>query len=262
MHTFYTTKPDQTHSWHSFDVNSSQKSDTTPVRSDTDFRPVFFQLSAVSNARGSCYLEWGGNKILCSVFGPRESTVRRDEFSIKGRLICEVSLCPFSSLHSSNKRQQLSLDTERLSSLVVSSLESSVCIDKYPKSQIEVCLLVIQTESWSLSTAAVLSATLALIDARIEMWDVTVGCSCLIRSESSVKMDPTWDEVAEGEYVGILTIFYQPSLNVVSGVECEGEVTQPQLTKGMDSCIEGCLQLHKYVETKLKEIILKSKENK
>ena len=260
MHTFYTTKPEQTHTWQSFDIN--HKSDTSPVRSDTEFRPVFFQLSAVSNARGSCYLEWGGNKILCSVFGPRENTVRRDEFSIKGRLVCEVSLCPFSSLQSSDKRQQLSLDTERLSSLLVSSLESSVCIDKYPKSQIEVCLLVIQTESWSLSTAAVLGATLALIDARIEMCDVTVGCSCLIRSESSVKMDPTWDEVAEGGYVGLLTIFYQPSLNVVSGVECEGEMTQLQLTKGMDSCIEGCLQLHKFVETKLKEIIMKSIENK
>ncbi|KAI6649366.1 hypothetical protein LOD99_11732 [Oopsacas minuta] len=262
MHTFYTTIPEQTHSWRTFDTNSASKNVSTPVRGDNDFRPVFFQLSAVSNARGSSYLEWGGNKILCSVFGPRENTLRRDEFSIKGRLVCEVSICPFSIPHTPNARQQSYIDTDRLSALLVSSLESSVCIDKYPKSQIEICLLFIETDTLSMSTAAVLSASLALIDARIEVWDITIACSCMIRSENSVKMDPSWSEITDSEYVGLLTLFYQPSLNVVSGVECEGELTNLQLVKGMDSCIEGCLQLKKYIEGKLKENILKSRAEK
>ena len=69
-------------------------------------------------------------------------------------------------------------------------------------------------------------------------------------------MDPGWVDVAAAEYAGLVTLFYQPSLNVVSGVECEGEVSQQELVKGMDSCIEGCIQLHKFVENRLKESIL------
>ena len=253
------SKPIQSHPWRSFDTNPiPPQGPPPPLRGDNDFRPVFFQLSAVSNARGSTYLEWGENKILCSVFGPRENTLRRDEFSIKGRLVCEVSLCPFSLRQTADTRQQLSLDTERLSSLLVSALESSICMDKYPKSQIEVCLLLLQTDSWSVSTAAVLCACLALTDARIEMWDLTLGCSCMLRPDGSVKMDPVWGDVSEAGHTGLVTLFYQPSLNVVSGVACEGEVSHLELARGVDSCIEGCLQLLKFVETKLKENILKS----
>ena len=75
-------------------------------------------------------------------------------------------------------------------------------------------------------------------------------------------MDPVWSEVSDGAHTGLVTLFYQPSLNVVSGVDCEGEVTQQELGKGMDSCIEGCLQLKKFVESKLKENILKSAADK
>ena len=94
------------------------------------------------------------------------------------------------------------------------------------------------------------------------MWDLTLGCSCLLRPDGSVRMDPVWSDVSEGAYTGLVTLFYQPSLNVVSGVACEGEVSQLELAKGVDSCIEGCLQLHKFVETKLKDNILKSARDK
>ena len=38
-----------------------------------EIRPMKIEVGVLSRADGSCYLEWGRNKILVGVFGPREA---------------------------------------------------------------------------------------------------------------------------------------------------------------------------------------------
>lgn len=63
-------------------------------RDQVDVRPVFVRCGLVSQAKGSAYLEAGNTKLMCCVYGPRE-TDRKDETNMKcGR----YGVCLFKSL--------------------------------------------------------------------------------------------------------------------------------------------------------------------
>jgi len=41
-------------------------------RGPNELRPIKFKAGVLKRADGSCYLEFGGNKIMAAVYGPRE----------------------------------------------------------------------------------------------------------------------------------------------------------------------------------------------
>lgn len=51
-------------------------------RDQVDVRPVFVRCGLVSQAKGSAYIEAGNTKLMCCVYGPRE-TERKDETDMK-----------------------------------------------------------------------------------------------------------------------------------------------------------------------------------
>lgn len=56
-------------------------------RDQVDVRPVFVRCGLVSQAKGSAYIEAGNTKLMCCVYGPRE-TERKDETDMKcGRYV-------------------------------------------------------------------------------------------------------------------------------------------------------------------------------
>lgn len=56
-------------------------------RDQVDVRPVFLRCGLVSQAKGSAYIEAGDTKVMCCVYGPRE-TERKDETDMKcGRYV-------------------------------------------------------------------------------------------------------------------------------------------------------------------------------
>lgn len=56
-------------------------------RDEVDVRPVFVRCGLVSQAKGSAYIEAGNTKLMCCVYGPRE-TDRKDETDMKcGRYV-------------------------------------------------------------------------------------------------------------------------------------------------------------------------------
>lgn len=56
-------------------------------RDQVDVRPVFVRCGLVCQAKGSAYIEAGNTKLMCCVYGPRE-TERKDETDMKcGRYV-------------------------------------------------------------------------------------------------------------------------------------------------------------------------------
>ena len=51
-------------------------------RDQVDVRPVFVRCGLVSQAKGSAYIEAGNTKLICCVYGPKE-TERKDETDMK-----------------------------------------------------------------------------------------------------------------------------------------------------------------------------------
>lgn len=251
--------PDESQSPQFFLPKSTQKVVPKEGREDgrkrgqTDVRPVFARCGLVSQAKGSAYIEAGNTKLMCSVYGPRE-TERKDETDMKsGRLLCDFRFAPFSC----QKRGAWIQGSEEkdLSHALLESLRPGVCLHKYPRSQIEVNVMVLENGG-SVLAHAVTCASLALADAGIEMYDLVLGCS--LRQDGATHLiDPKSPEesgswVADyAENQGSVTVALLPSLSQVSGLQSDGEMEEDTLVEAVRACIEGCHKLYPVVQQAL-----------
>ena len=63
-----------------------------------EIRNVECKLGVMSSrATGSAYLEMGNTKVLCSVFGPKESSQRSKALFDRAVITCECSTAPFAT---------------------------------------------------------------------------------------------------------------------------------------------------------------------
>ncbi|XP_062868720.1 exosome complex component MTR3 [Trichomycterus rosablanca] len=225
---------------------SSRKGD----RGNADVRSVFARCGLVSQAKGSAYLEAGNTKIVCAVYGPRE-TERKDDTDMKcGRLVCDFRLAPFSSPKrgawiQGNEERDLSLS-------LLESMQPGVCLHRYPRSQIEVNVMVLENDG-SVLSHAVTCASMALVDAGIEMYDMVLGCA-LRQNSDSFFLDPDLSEdqgnwqTGYNEQQGRVTVALLPNLNQISGLHAEGEMREDTLTAAVTTCVEGCHKLYPVVQ--------------
>lgn len=127
-------------------------------------------------ANGSAVVELGGTKVLASVHGPRGAS--NLNFSESAVLSCDVKFAAFAA---PTRRDYAQDDDERKLSLTLqSALAPAVRLAKYPKSSIDVSVLVLQSSGSALA-AAVTCASLALAAAGIEMFDLVTCCSVAVR---------------------------------------------------------------------------------
>ncbi|KAG9336944.1 hypothetical protein JZ751_029959 [Albula glossodonta] len=255
--------PDESQSPLLFISSSTQKAVSKGGREDgrqrgqTDVRPVFARCGLVSQAKGSAYIEAGNTKLICSVYGPRE-TERKDETDMNsGRLVCDFRFAPFSCPKRGSWIQ--GSEEKDLSQSLLEGLRPGVCLQKYPRSQIEVNVMVLENDG-SVLAHAVTCASMALADAGIEMYDLVLGCS-LRQDGSTYLIDPTYEEEC-GSWVagyaknqGSVTVALLPSLNQVSGLQSDGEMGEDTLVEAMRACIEGCQKLYPVIQQALKKSV-------
>ncbi|KAM4618775.1 exosome complex component MTR3 [Polymixia lowei] len=225
-------------------------------RDQVDVRPVFVRCGLVSQAKGSAYIEAGNTKLMCCVYGPKEIE-RKDETDMKcGRLFTDLRYAPFSCPERGSWIQ--GSEEKDLSLMLFESLQPAMCLHKYPRSQIEVNVMVLENNG-SVLAHAVTCASLALADAGIEMYDLVLGCS--IRQDgASYMIDPAYLEEnsccsGSEENQGSLTVAFLPSLNQISGLQSNGEMGEETLTAGVRTCIEGCYKLYPVIQQALAKAV-------
>jgi exosome complex component RRP41 len=67
-------------------------------RGEGDLRPIKIVSRVLNDAEGSAYIEWGKNKILAGVYGPRECIPRHDQSLYRAVVRCRYNMAPFCSL--------------------------------------------------------------------------------------------------------------------------------------------------------------------
>eukprot|EP00058_Branchiostoma_floridae_P002486 XP_002587974.1 hypothetical protein BRAFLDRAFT_124886 [Branchiostoma floridae] len=194
----------------------------------------------VSQATGSAYIEMGQTKVIAAVYGPRE-IARREEFTMKGRLCCELKFATFACRR---RRQHIQDNQEKDGALIVlQALEPAVCLDRFPKSQVDVYITVLQDDGSALA-AAITCAAAGLADAGVMMYDIVAGCSVRQCGERQL-LDPSVGEELsqEGESAedhGMVTVGLLPSLNQVSALTLDGHLQQQTAVQAVKTCIGGC----------------------
>jgi len=75
-------------------------------RSWNELRPISLQVGLMKNADGSAYIEWGKNKIMAAVYGPKEVHPKHQVLSDRALLRCRYHMAPFRWMRGRTRRRQ------------------------------------------------------------------------------------------------------------------------------------------------------------
>ncbi|GFZ47955.1 hypothetical protein JCM24511_05702 [Saitozyma sp. JCM 24511] len=206
-------------------------------RRDDEARPIYLRTGLISQANGSGYIESGGVKIACSVYGPRP---KPPPYSPQGTLNLEVKFAPFAS----HPRRAPLRDTEpaALSTLLTQLLLPSLHLHLLPKSSVDVYLLILESDTLtSVLSAGLTVASAAIADAGIAMGALGVG-AVVAGEKGGLLVDPTKQEEQEGG--AVLTAGIMPALNRVTNLWLTGETEVDDAVKMIEHAAIAAKDTH------------------
>lgn len=210
----------------------------------------------LSGSAGSSYYEAGSTKLFCSVQGPRTAPSAASQYPMTAQLTCDVRWTGFSqpvngggaasaslaaNTNASRDREAgFATDEEReLGASVQRALAGVVLLDRYPKSRIEVSILVLE-DAGGAAAAAVTAASLALADAGIEMADLVCGCGVAVVG-GQLLIDPSAEEEATAS--ASVVVSYLAGVGRIVGVMQRGDAEVGGLVAAVKECCAGASQV-------------------
>jgi exosome complex component RRP41 len=195
-------------------------------------RPVRLEVGVLKNADGSAYIEWGKNKIMAAVYGPKEVHPKHQVLPDRALVRTRYHMAPFSV--DERKNPAPSRREIEISKVIREALEPAVVVEDYPRTAIEVWVEVLQSDGGS-RVAGITASSLALADAGINMRDLVVGCSCgIVENQVVADLDDTEDKEGSGD----MPVAIMPNLDQVTLLQVDGMYTREQFQKAFELAIE------------------------
>ncbi|MBI3859004.1 MAG: exosome complex exonuclease Rrp41 [Thaumarchaeota archaeon] len=196
-----------------------------------ELRPIRLEVGTVKNADGSAYIEWGKNKIMVAVYGPKEVHPKHQVLPDRALLRARYHMAPFSV--DDRKNPAPSRREIEISKVTREALVPAVIVEDYPRTAIEVWIEVLQSDGGS-RVAGITAASLALADAGINMRDLVVGCSCgIVDGQVVSDLDDTEDKEGQGD----MPVAIMPNLNQVTLLQVDGIYSREQFQKAFELAI-------------------------
>ena len=208
-------------------------------RSWDQLRPINLKVGTLRNADGSAYIEWGKNKIMAAVYGPKEVHPKHQVLPDRALVRSRYHMAPFSV--DERKNPAPSRREIEISKVIREALAPAIIVEDYPRTAIEVWVEVLQSDGGS-RVAGITAASLALADAGINMRDLVVGCSCgIIDGQVVADLDDTEDKEGSGD----MPVAILPNLNMVTLLQVDGMYTKEQFQKAFELAIEKGREVYK-----------------
>ncbi len=137
-----------------------------------ELRPIRIEAGVLNRADGSCYLEWGSNKVLAGVYGPREVHPKHMQNPLRGIVQARYNMASFSV--SERKRPGPDRRAVEISKITSEALEAVVLVDQFPRTTVDVYIEVLEASAGT-RCAGLTAASVALADAGIPMKDMVVA---------------------------------------------------------------------------------------
>lgn len=212
--------------------------DENGIRSDgrgiNDLRPIKITVGVVKNADGSAFIEFGKNKIIVAVYGPREVHPKHMALPDRCVLRCRYHMSPFST--DTRKNPAPSRREVEISKVMRESLEPSLILSDYPRAVIDVFVEVLQADGGS-RCAGINAASVALADAGINMRDLVSACAAG-RLGDNIVLDVNDMEDKEGD--ADMPVAYLPNLEQITLLQLDGKLTTTQFNECLNKAIDGC----------------------
>lgn len=214
-----------------------------------EIRKISMKVGVLKRASGSAYIEWGRNRVLAGVYGPRELHPKFLQNPTRALLRCTYNLAPFSV--DDRKRPGPDRRSVEISKVTAEALESVVMVERYPNTVIDVFMEVLQADAGT-RCAGLTTASLALADAGIPMKDLVAACAAG-KINGEIVVDLTKEEDNYGECDLPLAII--PRKNEIVLLQMDGKLTREEFEKAYKLAFNGAMKIYEMQKETLRASI-------
>jgi exosome complex component RRP41 len=201
-------------------------------RKADESRPIKIETSVIERASGSAYLEWGKNKVLAAVHGPREMLPRHMSNPHRATIRYTYRMAPFSV--SDRKNPRPGRREIEISKVCAEALSASAFLEEFPGTAIDVFVTILDADAGT-RIAGLTAAAVAMADAGIPMRDLVAG-TAVGRAGGKILVDLNKHEEDAPDAVD-MAIAMLPSTGEVVLMQMDGILSEKEF--------EECLELAK-----------------
>ena len=207
-------------------------------RKPEDLREIKIEAGVLERADGSAYLEWGNNKVMAAVYGPREVHPRHLQVSDRAIVRFRYNMAPFSV--NDRKRPGPDRRSAEISKVSREALEPAVFTHLFPKTAIDVFVEVLQASAGT-RCAGITAASVALADAGIPMRDLVQSCAAG-KIDGKVVLDLFDIEDNYGE--ADLPVAMMPRMKEITLLQMDGDFTPDEFKSALKLTMGGCEKIY------------------
>lgn len=204
-----------------------------------ELREIKITPGVLNRVDGSAYIEWGKNKILAAVYGPRECIPRHDSDPYKAVVRCRYLMAPFSSLeeHGRSGPNRRSME---ISDVIKETFENVIITENYPRTAIDIFIEVLEGNG-STRCVGLTAASVALVAAGVPAKDLPVAISVgKINGKIAVDMAKEEDNFGEAD----MAVAVRPGNREILLLQMDGKLTRDELEQSFDLIYKAADEVH------------------
>ncbi len=216
-------------------------------RDFNELRPLKIEAGVLKNADGSAYEEWGNNKVLAAVYGPKEAP-RYLADPEKAVIRAKYSMASFSGLdgHGRSAPSRREVEISKVTSDVFSNI---IEVSQFPNSVIEIDIEILQSDGGT-RAAGITAASVALANAGIPMKDLVYAVSgARIEDKMAIDVNMIEDNYSDAD----IPFAISPRNNEVLLLQFDGGVTPEQMKEAEKLVLEAGKTISKIQKDALKK---------
>ncbi len=211
-----------------------------------ELRPISIEAGVLKRADGSAYLEWGENKVLAAVYGPREMHPRHAQNPSRAVVQARYNMAAFSV--PDRKRPGPDRRSVEISKIMSEALEEIVFVEQFPRASIDVFVEVLEASAGT-RCAALTAASVALADAGIPMSDIISSCAAgKIDGQIVLDLGKKEDNYGEAD----VPLGMVPSSGKITLLQMDGNLTLEEYKQVMELAMGACKKIYQLQRDALK----------
>ena len=215
-------------------------------RKPDELRPIKIEAGVLDNADGSAYVEWGNNKVIAAVYGPRE--LQQKYLQNPAKAIVQVSYNMAAFAGDDRIRPGPNRRATEISKITAEALEKVILTGQYPRSSIDVYIEVLEADAGT-RCAGLTAASVAVADAGIPMIDLIPSVAAG-KADGQLVLDVGKLEDNKGQ--ADLPVAYVPRTGEIVLLQMDGHLTRKELETAMKMAIDACKDIHALQQDALK----------
>lgn len=218
----------------------------TDGRQQFELRPIKIDANVLKRADGSAYIEWGENKVLAAVYGPREAHPRHLQNPMKAIVQCRYNMASFSVPE--RKRPGPDRRSVEISKIISEALEYVIFVEQFPRTSIDIFVEVLQANAGT-RCAGLTAASVALADAGVPMRDLITACAVgKINGKIVADLGKEEDNYGEAD----MPIAIMPRTDEIVLLQMDGHFTPEEFDTAMKVGIDACKKIYELQKDALK----------